>query len=455
MEQAILTNLIHSDDYVRKVIPYLKSEYFHDVVERSVYVLIVKYFNKYNVSPSIEALSVDLSNVDTLSEEQFKTAGELIDKLIPSNTAIEWLTDETEKFCQEKSVYNAIMESISIIDGKSDKGKGALPTILSDALSISFDPHIGHDFLDDAEERWEYYHRAEIKIPFDLDLLNEVSNGGLSKKTLNVVLAGTGVGKSMFMCHCAAGNLRDSKNVLYITLEMAEERIAERIDANLMGITIDEVRGYEKDIYDKKIARLRENYKGKIVIKEYPTTGAGANHFRFLLQELKIKKNFIPDIIYIDYLNICMSSRIKYGAGVNSYTYVKAIAEELRGLAVEFDLPVCTATQATRSGYTSSDLGLEDTAESFGLPATADFMFAIISTEELEDLNQLLIKQLKNRYSDASVHRRFVVGVDRSKMTLYNVEQSAQDDIIDTPVFDQTEANDRMKDVFKEFVYNE
>jgi replicative DNA helicase len=455
MEQTILTNLIHNEDYVRKVIPYLKPEYFHDIVDRSVYGLIVNYFDKYNTPPSIEALSVDLSNTDDLSEDQFKSADELIDNLVPSDTAIEWLTDETEKFCQEKAVYNAIMESISVIDGKSSKGRGALPSILSDALSISFDPHIGHDFLDDAEERWEYYHKTEIKVPFDIDLLNEVSKGGLSKKTLNIILAGTGVGKSMFMCHCAAGNLRDNKNVLYITLEMAEERIAERIDANLMGVTIDEVRGYEKEVYDKKIARLRENHKGKIVVKEYPTTGAGANHFRFLLQELKIKKNFIPDIIYVDYLNICMSARIKYGAGVNSYTYVKAIAEELRGLAVEFDLPVVSATQTTRSGFTSSDLGLEDTSESFGLPATADFMFAIISTEEIEELNQILIKQLKNRYSDPSLHRRFVVGVDRSKMTLYNVEQSAQDDIIDTPVFDQGEVSTRMKDVFKEFIYNE
>ena len=342
-----------------------------------------------------------------------------------------------------------------MIDGKSDKGKGALPSILQDALAVNFDPHIGHDFLDDAEARWEFYHRIEDKVGFDIELLNEVTKGGLSKKTLNIVLAGTGVGKSMCMGHCAAGNLRDNKNVLYITLEMAEERIAERIDANLMGVTIDEVKGYEKEIYDKKINRLRENYKGKIVIKEYPTTGAGSNHFRYILQELKVKKNFIPDIIYVDYLNICMSSRIKYGAGVNSYTYVKAIAEELRGLAVEFDLPVVSATQTTRSGYTSSDLGLEDTSESFGLPATADFMFAIISTEELEDLNQILVKQLKNRYSDPATNRRFVVGVDRAKMTLYNVEQSAQDDLMDDPVFDHTETNDRMKDLFKEFVYNE
>tara|TARA_R110000765_G_scaffold94656_4_gene178443 strand:+ start:437 stop:1561 length:1125 start_codon:yes stop_codon:yes gene_type:complete len=370
----------------------------------------------------------------------------------PTESDMEWLTVETEKFCQDKAVYNAIMESITIIDGKSDKGRGALPSILSDALAISFDPHIGHDFLDDAEARYEYYHQTEIKIPFDIDLLNDISKGGLSKKTLNVVLAGTGVGKSMFMCHCAAGNLRDNKNVLYITLEMAEERIAERIDANLMGVTIDEVRAMEEEVFNKKIGRMRDNHKGKIVIKEYPTTGAGANHFRFLLQELKVKKNFIPDIIYIDYINICMSARIKYGAGVNSYTYIKAIAEELRGLAVEYDLPIVSATQTTRSGFTSSDLGLEDTSESFGLPATADFMFAIISTEELENLNQILVKQLKNRYSDLANHRRFAVGVDRAKMTLYNVEQSAQEDIIDDPTFDHTETHNRMKDAFKEFI---
>ncbi len=454
IEQTILSNLTLNEEYTRKVIPYLKPEYFHDYTERSVFGLITKYFDKYNRVPDNSALLVELSNAEGLSDDQHSSAHEFINKFGTSSDE-EWLIDETEKFCQDKAIYNAIMESISVIDGKSDKGKGALPSILQDALAVNFDPHIGHDFLDDADARWDYYHQVEDKVGFDVDLLNEVTNGGLSKKTLNIVLAGTGVGKSMFMCHCAAGNLRDNKNVLYITLEMAEERIAERIDANLMGVTIDEVRSFEKDIYDKKINRLRENYKGKIVIKEYPTTGAGSNHFRYILQELKVKKNFVPDIIYIDYLNICMSARIKYGAGVNSYTYVKAIAEELRGLAVEFDLPIVSATQTTRSGYTSSDLGLEDTSESFGLPATADFMFAIISTEELEDLQQILVKQLKNRYSDPAINRRFVVGVDRAKMTLYNVEQSAQEDVIDGAVFDQTETNDRMKDLFKEFVYNE
>ena len=454
IEQTILSNLTLNEEYTRKVIPYLKPEYFHDYTERSVFGLITKYFDKYNRVPDNSALLVELSNADGLSDDQHSSAQEFINKFGTSSDE-EWLIDETEKFCQDKAIYNAIMESISVIDGKSDKGKGALPSILQDALAVNFDPHIGHDFLDDADARWDYYHQVEDKVGFDVDLLNEVTNGGLSKKTLNIVLAGTGVGKSMFMCHCAAGNLRDNKNVLYITLEMAEERIAERIDANLMGVTIDEVRSFEKDIYDKKINRLRENYKGKIVIKEYPTTGAGSNHFRYILQELKVKKNFVPDIIYIDYLNICMSARIKYGAGVNSYTYVKAIAEELRGLAVEFDLPIVSATQTTRSGYTSSDLGLEDTSESFGLPATADFMFAIISTEELEDLQQILVKQLKNRYSDPATNRRFVVGVDRAKMTLYNVEQSAQEDVIDGAVFDQTETNDRMKDLFKEFLYNE
>jgi archaellum biogenesis ATPase FlaH len=346
------------------------------------------------------------------------------------------------------------MESISVIDGKSSKSRGALPGILTDALAVSFDPHVGHDFIEDAEDRWEFYHQKEIKLPFDIDLLNDVTKGGLSKKTLNVVLAGTGVGKSMFMCHCAAGNLRDNKNVLYVTLEMAEEKIAERIDANLMGLTIDEVHELSKEVYEKKITRLKNNYLGKIVIKEYPTTGANVNHLRYLLNELKIKKSFVPDIIYVDYLNIMMSSRMKYGAGVNSYTYIKAIAEELRGLAVEFNVPVVSATQTTRSGYTSTDLGLEDTSESFGLPATADFMFAIISTEELQDLNQILVKQLKNRYSDPSFNRRFIVGVDRAKMTLYNVEQSAQDDVLDeAAVFDNSEVHNRnIKEAFNDFV---
>ena len=452
IERTILNSLIQNEDYVRKAIPYLKEEYFHDLADKTVYNIICEYFDKYNKPPTVEAISVELSNKNNLSEQQYTAATELVKGFEENDNDEDWLLDETEKFCQDKAVYNAIMESISIIDGKTDKGRGALPTILSDALSVSFDPHIGHDFIDDAEQRWEFYHTEEVKIKFDLELMNKITKGGLSKKTLNICLAGTGVGKSMFMCHCAAANLRDQKNVLYITLEMAEERIAERIDANMMAATIDEVRGYEKEEYDKKIKRIENNYKGKIVIKEYPTTGAGSNHFRYLLQELKVKKNFIPDIIYIDYLNICMSARIKYGAGVNSYTYIKAIAEELRGLAVEYDVPVVSATQTTRSGFTSSDLGLEDTSESFGLPATADFMFAIISTEELENLNQILVKQLKNRYSDPSTDKRFVLGVDRAKMTLYDTEQSAQDDILDEAIFDHTPTGEAIMDKFKEFI---
>lgn len=454
IEQTILTNLIHNEEYVRKVLPYIKKEYFQDYIDRSIFESIEQHFTKYNACPSIDALRLDAGNNGNYTEDQYKAVGELLSSLQPTRETFEWLLDQTETFCKDKAIYNAIMESISVIDGKSSKSRGALPGILTDALAVSFDPHVGHDFIEDAEDRWEFYHQKEIKLPFDIDLLNDVTKGGLSKKTLNVVLAGTGVGKSMFMCHCAAGNLRDNKNVLYVTLEMAEEKIAERIDANLMGLTIDEVHELSKEVYEKKITRLKNNYLGKIVIKEYPTTGANVNHLRYLLNELKIKKSFVPDIIYVDYLNIMMSSRMKYGAGVNSYTYIKAIAEELRGLAVEFNVPVVSATQTTRSGYTSTDLGLEDTSESFGLPATADFMFAIISTEELQDLNQILVKQLKNRYSDPSFNRRFIVGVDRAKMTLYNVEQSAQDDVLDeAAVFDNSEVHNRnIKEAFNDFV---
>lgn len=452
IEKTILSNLTQNEDYVRKVLPFIKKDYFHDLTDRRIFDLVSAYFEKYNRVPSKSALLVDLGNADDISEDQYKEAVTYVEGFTNNNDQIEWLVDETEKFCQDKAIYNAIMESIQVIDGKSDKGKGALPDLLRDALSVTFDPHVGHDFIEDADSRYEYYHTKEEKIKFDLELFNTITQGGLSRKTLNVALAGTGVGKSMFMCHCAAGNLRDNKNVLYITMEMAEERIAERIDANLMNVTMDELHTLEKATYDKKMERIKSNHKGKIIIKEYPTTGAGTNHFRYLLNELKTKRNFVPDVIYVDYLNICMSSRIRYGAGVNSYTYVKAIAEELRGLAVEFDVPIISATQTTRSGYTSSDVGLEDTSESFGLPATADFMFALISTEELDDLNQLMVKQLKNRYSDPSLNRRFVIGVDRAKMTLYTVEQSAQDDIIDdAPVFDMTQTNERMKEAFKNF----
>ena len=433
--QKILEGLIDSDDFVRTAKPYLKDEYFKDHTEKVVYNLINNYIDKYNKCPNIESIKVDLDNSKDLSEDQHSTISKYVQGMVPGNTDIDWLVDETEKFCQHQAIYNAIMESIQILDGKTKTQKGSIPTLLTDALSVTFDPHIGHDFIEDADSRFEFYHRKEHKLPFNLEYFNKITKGGLSKKTLNICLAGTGVGKSLFMCHCAAANMLDGKNVLYITMEMAEEKIAERIDANLMGITMDELSILPKEAYDKKLNRIKDKTTGQIIVKEYPTAGAGSNHFRHLLNELKMKRNFVPDVIYVDYLNICMSSRIKYGASVNSYTYVKAIAEELRGLAVEFNLPVVSATQTTRSGFSSSDVGLEDTSESFGLPATADFMFAIISTEELDQLNQFQVKQLKNRYSDPGMFRRFIVGVDKAKMMLYDVEQSAQGDLMndDTP----------------------
>ena len=433
--QKILEGLINSDDFVRTAKPYLKDEYFKDHTEKVVFNLINNYIDKYNKPPNIESIKVDLDNSKDLSEDQHSTISKYVQGMVPGNTDIDWLVDETEKFCQHQAIYNAIMESIQILDGKTKTQKGSIPTLLTDALSVTFDPHIGHDFIEDAESRFEYYHRKEHKLPFNLEYFNKITKGGLSKKTLNICLAGTGVGKSLFMCHCAAANMLDGKNVLYITMEMAEEKIAERIDANLMGITMDELSILPKEAYDKKLNRIKDKTTGQIIVKEYPTAGAGSNHFRHLINELKMKRNFIPDIIYVDYLNICMSSRIKYGASVNSYTYVKAIAEELRGLAVEFNLPVVSATQTTRSGFSSSDVGLEDTSESFGLPATADFMFAIIATEELDDLGQFQVKQLKNRYSDPGMFRRFIIGVDKAKMMLYDVEQSAQGDLMndDTP----------------------
>ena len=433
--QKILEGLIDSDDFVRTAKPYLKDEYFKDHTEKVVYNLINNYIDKYNKCPNIESIKVDLDNSKDLSEDQHSTISKYVQGMVPGNTDIDWLVDETEKFCQHQAIYNAIMESIQILDGKTKTQKGSIPTLLTDALSVTFDPHIGHDFIEDADSRYEFYHRKEHKLPFNLEYFNKITKGGLSKKTLNICLAGTGVGKSLFMCHCAAANMLDGKNVLYITMEMAEEKIAERIDANLMGITMDELSILPKEAYDKKLNRIKDKTTGQIIVKEYPTAGAGSNHFRHLLNELKMKRNFVPDVIYVDYLNICMSSRIKYGASVNSYTYVKAIAEELRGLAVEFNLPVVSATQTTRSGFSSSDVGLEDTSESFGLPATADFMFAIISTEELDQLNQFQVKQLKNRYSDPGMFRRFIIGVDKAKMMLYDVEQSAQGDLMndDTP----------------------
>jgi len=435
LEQTILKNLIYNENYMRKVLPFLKEEYFSSKTEKNLYKEIFAFVEKYNNTPNVEALSLSMQDMKGVTEEEFTQINEYletIEKNKNEESKLDWLIDKTEKFCQEKAIYNAVLNSIHILDGK-DKvhDKGAIPKILSDALSISFDSSVGHDYLEDWDSRYDIYHRVEEKIPFDLEYFNKITKGGLPSKTLNIALAGTGVGKSLFMCHVASACLVQGKNVLYITMEMAEEKIAERIDANLLNVSLDSLQDLSKDMYDKKVKRVKDMTVGKLIIKEYPTASASSSHFRTLLNELNLKRNFIPDIIFIDYLNICCSSRIKPGSNVNSYTYVKAIAEELRGLAVEYNVPVVSATQTTRSGFTSSDPGLEDTSESFGLPATADLMFALISSEELENMNQIMVKQLKNRYSDPTSHKRFVLGIDRAKMRLYDVEQSAQDGIVD------------------------
>jgi replicative DNA helicase len=449
IEDTILRHLMHDESYARKVIPFLKTEYFIDASERLIYDKINAFVLKYNSLPTYEALHIQIEDHPGLSEDLHKKTHSVLDsiKQVPEKTNADWLRDNTEKFCQDRALHNAIMDSIGILDGK-DKlhTKDHLPELLKNALSVSFDSHIGHDFLDDYDKRYDFYHRIEEKIPFDLELMNKITNGGLSKKSLNIILAGTGVGKSLAMCHMAAANLMIGKRVLYITLEMAEERIAERIDANLLNVMITELDTLPKDSYDKKVSKIQSKTTGKLIIKEYPTASAHVGHFRHLLNELNLKRDFIPDIVYVDYLNICMSSRIKQGANVNSYTYVKSIAEELRGLAVERNMPIVSATQTTRSGYGSSDPGLEDTSESFGLPATADLMVALISTEELQDLNQIMVKQLKNRYADITTDRRFVIGVDRARMKLYDLEDSAQEDIHDVPVMDKTTFGERRKE---------
>ena len=436
LEQVILRNLITNDDYMRKVLPFLRDEYFIDRTDKTIFTEIRKFSDTYNSTPSPEAIEIAIQERRNLKSEEVESCLTAIQEFRVKNDEppkLDWLVNKTESFCQEKAVYNAVLNSISILDGKDiTQEKGAIPKILSDALAVSFDSSVGHDYLDDSDSRYEFYHRKEERIPFDLDYFNKITKGGLPKKTLNIALAGTGVGKSLFMCHVAAGCMTLGKNVLYITMEMAEEKIAERIDANLLNVAVDDLASLSKDMYDKKVNRIREMCTGKLIIKEYPTASASATHFRTLLNELNLKRNFVPDIIFIDYLNICCSSRVKAGANVNSYTYVKAIAEELRGLAVEAGVPIVSATQTTRSGFTSSDPGLEDTSESFGLPATADMMFALISSEELEALGQIMVKQLKNRYSDPTTHKRFVLGVDRSKMKLYDVEQGAQDGIADS-----------------------
>jgi len=436
LEQTILKNLIYNEEYLRKVLPFIKPEYFTDNTDRVIFNEITSFTNQYNSPPTIEAVGLAIKERRNLTDDEVERCEQNLAEIKSSSqetSPIQWIVDKTEKFCQEKAIYNAILGSISILDGKDKThDKGSIPAILSDALAVSFDSSVGHDYLENSDERYEFYHRQEERIPFDLDFLNKITKGGLVKKSLNIALAGTGVGKSLFMCHVAASCMLQGKNVLYITCEMSEERIAERIDVNLLNVSMDDLGSLPKEMYDKKIARLREKTVGKLIVKEYPTATAGSTHFRTLLNELNLKKSFVPDIIFIDYLNICVSSRLKAGNNVNSYTYVKAIAEELRGLAVEFDVPVVSATQTTRSGYASSDPGLEDTSESFGLPATADLMFALISSEELEEMGQIMVKQLKNRYNDPSYYKRFTLGIDRSKMRLFDVEQSAQDGITDS-----------------------
>ena len=447
IEQTILRNLLNDEKYMRKVLPFIKPDYFQGVY-RTLFKEAGKYVAKYNKLPTAETLIIELQETN-MSDEQFQMAMDIVPQLYLGESIDEnWLLNATEKWCQDRAIYNAVMESISIIDGKHDTlTKGALPDLLSKALGVGFDTAIGHDYIENVEERYEFYHTEEDRIPFDLEYFNKITKGGVPNKTLNIALAGTGVGKSLFMCHVAAAALVEGKNVLYITMEMAEERIAERIDANLLNVPIDQLDKLSKDMFTSKVADLARKTTGKLIVKEYPTGSAHTGHFRGLLNELKLKKQFEPDIIFIDYLNICASSRMKgMGGAINSYTYIKAIAEELRGLAVEFEVPIFSATQTTRSGYSNSDVGLEDTSESFGLPATADLMFAIISTEELERDGQFMVKQLKNRYNDPTHHKRFVVGVDRSKMRLYDVEESEQTLTDDTPVFDNTTTGKRFDD---------
>ena len=443
IELTILRNLVHNDDYMRRVLPFLTKEYFTDSSDRSVYNLISDFVNKYNKPPTVEALEIALSNTN-IGEEQFKDTQQTLRSLQVTETPDQdWLIDETEKFCKDKAVYNAILHSISILDGNDQKhSKDSIPSLLQEALGVCFDSSVGHDYFEDSTDRYNFYHRIESKIPFDLELFNKITNGGLPNKTLNIALAGTGVGKSLFMCHVAASSIAQGRNVLYITMEMAEEKIAERIDSNLLNVDIKQLKDLPKDIFENRMRKLNSKAHGKLIIKEYPTASAHVGHFKSLLSELALKRSFKPDIIFVDYLNICASSRFKPGGSVNSYTYVKAIAEELRGLAVEFNVPIVSATQTTRSGYGNTDVELTDTSESFGLPATADLMFALISTEELEKLNQIMVKQLKNRYNDPTTYKRFMIGIDRAKMRLFDLEASAQKSISDSGIPDIPSSDD-------------
>ena len=444
IEFLILRNLLHNEEYIRKVIPFIKSEYFEDKNQKIVFEEIHSFVLEYNQPATKEVLCIEIEKRIDINEQEFKEITQVISCLEDVATEFNWIVDTTEKWCRDRAIYLALMESIHITDGKdAKKNRDSIPTILSEAFAVSFDTHIGHDYLLDYEQRYESYHRKEEKIEFDLEYFNKITKGGLPNKTLNIALAGTGVGKSLFMCHVASSVLLQGRNVLYITLEMAEERIAERIDANLLNVPIQDIGDLPKQMFENKVMNLAKKTQGSLIIKEYPTASAHSGHFKSLLNELALKKSFKPDIIFIDYLNICASSRFKGGSNINSYTLVKSIAEELRGLAVEFNVPIMSATQTTRSGFGSSDVELTDTSESFGLPATADLMFALISTEELEGLGQILVKQLKNRYNDPTIYKRFVVGIDRAKMRLYDCEQSAQQDILDSGK--EEEYNDERK----------
>jgi replicative DNA helicase len=433
IETTILRNLVFNEEYSRKVIPFIQPDYFEQRTEKIIFEEITQFIVKYGNAITTEALAIELENRTDLSETEVKETREITSSLTDAPADNKWLEDTTEKWCRDRAIYLALMESISIADGgDKEKNRDAIPSILSDALAVSFDNHIGHNYLEDYKERYESYHKKEDRIPFDLEYFNKITKGGLPNKTLNVALAGTGVGKSLFMCHMASSVLLNGRNVLYITMEMAEEKIAERIDANLLNVPIQDLVDLPRTSFENKVTNLSKKTQGQLIIKEYPTASAHSGHFKALLNELALKKSFKPDIIFVDYLNICASSRYKGSANINSYTLVKSIAEELRGLAVEAEVPIVSATQTTRSGYGSSDVDLTDTSESFGLPATADLMFALISTEELEQLGQIMVKQLKNRYNDLSVFKRFIVGIDRAKMRLYDCEQTAQEDILDS-----------------------
>ena len=433
IERTALRNLIHNEEYSRKVLPFIKEDYFSDRLERLLFKEIYRFITKFNALPTKEALSIEINDSKDITEDEYKKITDIIATLNPEKINLEWLVETTEKFCKDRAIHNAILSGIQIIDGKDKKHTPEyLPDLLSDALSVSFDQKVGHDYLLETKERFDFYKKKEERLELDLDYFNKITRGGVPSKTLNICLAGTGVGKTMFMTHLASSILLQNKNVLYITLEMAEERIAERIDANLLNVGMSDLEELPYQMYETKINKLQSKTTGQLIIKEYPTASAHTGHFKNLMSELALKKSFKPDILFVDYLNICASARFKPGANVNSYTYIKAIAEELRGLAVEHDIPIFSATQTTRGGFISSDVGLEDTSESFGLPATADFMFALISSEELEEKNQIMVKQLKNRYNDPTLNRKFIVGVDRSKMRLYDVEQSAQSDLVDS-----------------------